>query len=113
MSIEGIRVRYADILTLLSMFKGTVNMNLSFKKSVFKKSSLWRSRILGHTHLNELHMLSLLILYLLTQQYTVGGWAQLYNLYKFLSVETQLYFFYNSVGLTEKHQPYKILQVGD
>ena len=27
MSIEGIRVIYADILTLLSIFNGTVNMN--------------------------------------------------------------------------------------
>ena len=27
MSIEGIRVKYADILTLLIIFKGTVNMS--------------------------------------------------------------------------------------
>ena len=27
MSIKGTRVRYSDILTLLSIFKGTVNMN--------------------------------------------------------------------------------------
>ena len=27
MSIKGLRVRYADLMTLVSIFKGTVNMN--------------------------------------------------------------------------------------
>ena len=28
MSIKGVRVRYAELMTLLSTFKGIVNMNL-------------------------------------------------------------------------------------
>ena len=39
MSVKGVRVRYAKFMTLLSIFKGTVNMNK--KKNAKWEKFLW------------------------------------------------------------------------
>ena len=35
MSVKGIRVRYAKLMTLLAIFKGSVHMKFEFKRAMY------------------------------------------------------------------------------